>query len=362
MKELKRANRDNNMGTLHLVAALFVMYGHHCALLGQVNVAIFRNGIHSIGVKAIFVISGYLITKSLWNIKGSRIKIAGIYLVKRLGRIYPELLGCLLFSALIVGPLFSNLTFAEYWYNKEVFINYIVYNLAMFPNYGLAGVFSSNVSNTVNGSLWTMPVEISLYILILIIFLLSKNDSVKKIIYGIVTLFIIILFCIRFIFFTDGSCVVWGTDWILAMNIIPYFFVGGAAYVFDVDRYLNLQVSALLLLTFAGGVALNSTFVYEILCLGILSYFVLSLMLAKEQKLKLGWIRGEYAYGIYLYGYVIQQCVISIVFVNRKVTFANFHMTYILSVIVTYIMAMISYNIFYMPTNKLIQRCLAKMK
>lgn len=117
MADFKFADRNNNIGVLHFIAALFVMYGHQCALSGLPVPVLFGTGIQTIGVKIIFILSGYLITQSLWNIKGSKLHVTRTYLGKRLSRIYPELIGCLFVSAFIIGPLFTNLTQYEYWNN-----------------------------------------------------------------------------------------------------------------------------------------------------------------------------------------------------------------------------------------------------
>lgn len=360
--ELKK-NRANNMGTLHLLAALFVMYGHHCTILGQPLPYIIGSGIQAIGVKVIFLISGYLITKSLWNIRGNRLKVSVIYAIKRLGRLYPELLGCLLFTALVVGPIFSNLGMSAYFTQGEQGIRqYITYNLSLFPIFSLPGMFASNpYPNAVNGSLWTMPVEVALYFLILIIFLSSKNETVRKCVYAVVTIVITILFLVRIAIFPTTMIVFHGTDWIQALNIAPYFLLGGMIYLFKLEKYGNLQVSSVLLLAFAGGVRLGTAAVSEALSLGIIFYLVLSLMFSSEQKLALKRIQGEYAYGMYLYGFVVQQCVAQMFFIQKPVTFANFHISFIICVLVTYVMAMISHNCVYKPIGKVIQKCVRKI-
>lgn len=311
MKNNNSACRANNMATLHLIAALFVMYGHHCAVLGCGVPILLGASIQAIGVKVIFLISGYLITKSLWSIKGTRVKAILIYSIKRLGRLYPEYIMCLLVSALVIGPLFTKLTWAEYWRSGEQIMWYINWNLRMFPNYSLPGVFASNIyPNAVNGSLWTMPVELSLYILILCVFILSKNGRIRRIIFAIVTSAIVVVFLTRITLIPYEYCVWYGTDWFQALNVMPYFLIGGVAYLFNWERYTNIQLSAVLVLVFAGGFATTTAFINEMICLIVLPYFVISLMLAAEQCLSLKKLHGEYAYGMYLYGFVIQQCVV----------------------------------------------------
>ena len=72
-------NRNNNIGTLHLLAAIFVMLGHQFALLNCPNISILGTQIQIIGIRTIFLLSGYLITKSAWSLKGNKGKCAFIY-------------------------------------------------------------------------------------------------------------------------------------------------------------------------------------------------------------------------------------------------------------------------------------------
>lgn len=97
----------------------------------------------------------------------------------------------------------------------------------------------------------------------------------------------------------------------------------------------------------------------EFFCLLILPYFILSLSLNEKQNLKGKWMHSEYAYGMYLYGFVIQQCIIQKLHVelaqpiNEKVIF-------FLSLICTYFVAMLSnkyvYRPIYMGIEKIIRR------
>jgi len=87
----------------------------------------------------------------------------------------------------------------------------------------------------------------------------------------------------------------------------------------------------------------------------------LSLMFSPEQKLTLKGIRGEYAYGMYLYGFVVQQCVSQLFFLNRGVDFWNFHISFVACVLVTYILAALSFTCIYRPASKINKWLLSKM-
>lgn len=353
----QRTNRNNNIGTLHLIAAICVMYGHHCSILGQAIPTVFGHGIQAIGIRSIFVISGYLITRSLWSMEGKKGEIAYTYAVKRLGRLYPELIGCILFSALIIGPVFTVLSIPDYISNWSGIAQYIIRNLAMFPIFALPGVFANNIyPNAVNGSLWSLPVEIMLYFLILIVFLITKDKKKKRNCYTILTVTIIVSSFILRIFYPTVSLIIHGTDWVQGLMIAPYFLIGGMAYLYDFKKYICIQKASILMLLFTGGLVLSNSIAREAVCLIVLPYFVLALMLEENQKLVLEKICAESAYGIYLYGFVIQQCVSRVFFIDRNVTFIGFYASFVLSVVITYFIAVASYKLVYVPAHRIIKK------
>jgi peptidoglycan/LPS O-acetylase OafA/YrhL len=77
-----------------------------------------------------------------------------------------------LLSALVVGPFLSTLTFREYYTNPQSW-KYLLNGL-LLPVHELPGVFSQSVYDpTVNGPLWTLPVEFFCYILCFLVYKLK---------------------------------------------------------------------------------------------------------------------------------------------------------------------------------------------
>ncbi|WP_093203530.1 acyltransferase family protein [Siphonobacter aquaeclarae] len=151
-----------NSHFLRFAAASAVIVGHAYVLNGfsdpieTASLGLFPTG--QIAVYVFFVISGYTILQS-------RLQSAdtGTFLLKRFLRIFPGLVGSLLFTILLVGsictsyPLGRYLTMPETWFFWD--------NLKLFPHttHVLPGVFQGNPSQGVNGSLWTLSYEILLY-------------------------------------------------------------------------------------------------------------------------------------------------------------------------------------------------------
>lgn len=351
---MKENDRNNNFGTLHLLAAFFVLYGHQCVLLGAGTPMFFGCLIQALGVKMIFLISGYLIMKSLSAQEGSVKKICSVYAVKRIGRLYPELAACLVTTALVIGPLFTSLSIKNYFMQGGAAVkDYVIKNLCLFCTYYLPGMFESNpYPEAVNGSLWTMPVEVSVYVIFLIFFIGMYKFGISKHVYGIFTCLVSAVFLMRLILWPNARIVFYGTDWVSALNVMPYMLVGGACYLYSIKKYLNVQWAMFLLLA-AGGLVFQTEFAREAVCLALFPYIVFSLGLAEEQKLKLRFLKGEYAYGMYLWGFVVQQCLVQKYYVELAAVRSEdvMGMSAVIAVI-AYVLAMVSYRLVYMPFYK----------
>lgn len=136
---------------------MLVLIGHSYILLGLPWPTVAGIGIHEIGVKLFFLISGYLITASwiscpdFWR-----------FAEKRARRIMPALLVVVWLTVFVVGPIVT--TDPSYW-RSPVTWTYLWRNSLLLPFHSLPGVFAYNPTPAVNGSLWTLPVEAFCYLL-----------------------------------------------------------------------------------------------------------------------------------------------------------------------------------------------------
>ncbi len=145
----------------------------------------------SVGVAGFFIISGFLIMRSYY-------KSSGLfdYVLKRIKRIVPAyflvVIGCVLFLSFI-----GSLSFNEYFSSKELY-KYLIANLSFlnFIHPTLPGVFESNYYHAVNGSLWTIKIELSLYAFIPFLALFIKRKPIK--------VFLLVYF-LSFIFFSAAT-------------------------------------------------------------------------------------------------------------------------------------------------------------
>jgi peptidoglycan/LPS O-acetylase OafA/YrhL len=155
-------HRLGSFDLLRLTAAFMVLWSHGFALIGVPETPIFGRYPSSIGVDIFFAISGYLNTQSLlrgqswWR-----------FLIRRARRIFPALIGLAIFCVLI-GAVLTNVGLA-FWVKVPDFVfrnSTILFGI----RYTLPGVFEGNpYTSAMNGSLWTLPSEIKLYIYLAII-------------------------------------------------------------------------------------------------------------------------------------------------------------------------------------------------
>ena len=336
-------NRDNNLNIIRFIAAVMVIYGHMNPLLGLGGYSIFNQAISTVGVKIFFVISGYLITQS-WMNDGKVLT----YGLKRFFRIMPGLIVLTFITAFIIGPLVTDVSVAQYFGEfKDGVIMYLK-NALLYPIYSLPGVFDGNIyQGAVNGSLWTLPIEVAMYVLLPIVIVLFKKLGNYKI--GIVLIFVVSLVANSIKLHTNPAAyyVVYGTNVCDALNLVPYFFIG-AIFTFDrVKKCLNLQIASILMLILA---SLNVSLVkMEMLFVFVLPYFVFSFGLAPNPVFSKFGRKVDLSYGMYLYGFVIQQILVKYMLKYNL----SVNVFFVISTIVTLICATFSWYLVEKPAQNL---------
>ena len=187
-------NRNNNFTLIRITFAWFVLYGHGFLIQETPGIVdptrfLFQGStwIGDIAVDGFFAISGYLVTASLVN--------RGLinYIISRILRILPALMVMVCFTVFIIGPLFTETQLSTYFSSRKTFA-YLTNALAYFDmKFTLPGLFESNHRVQVNGSIWTLTLEVKCYVLLAITGLLSflKNKAIANI---FISLFFIVGF------------------------------------------------------------------------------------------------------------------------------------------------------------------------
>lgn len=351
-----KGSRENNFNILRFLAALMVMAGHMAILDGTGKVSLlWGQGVQSIGVKIFFLTGGYLISKS-WLSDPNPIR----YCVKRIMRIFPLLIFYVLVMTYLVGPVLSIYPYKEYIANGGT--EYIR-NIIMYPIYNLPGVFINNpYPYAVNGSLWTLPVEMMLYILVPIVLILTneKKRPGLKYVRIILIIGIYVARIIQMQMLPDARKVVWGTDLFQAFQLIPYYFIGMLFTFPEIQRRLNYQLALVFLLLYSCIWMSLSPSMNEAIFGLVFAYAFFSFALIENPYFGKAFRKYEFSYGIYIYGFPIQQLVIS---VCQKYGVSLLTIEYLgISVLLTFILALISSKLIELPCQKLTAYIIRKVK
>lgn len=301
---------NNNLDLFRVVAALLVIYGHAPAFVQNQPITDFIYDVlgfdysGSLAVKFFFMLSGLLVTQSLLLCLAIK-----PFLIKRAARIFPGLIVCLLLSVFVVGLSFTNLSAATYLQHPQTW-NYLLHNSLLFSmQWELPGVFESAATSTVNGSLWTLPLEVICYLCLAIL-------SVTAIRYNRHIASVLLLIPIGVIFFGE---------WLLPNYLLGFkeALMLGACFCLGVLAALYQQWIAVTNKGVAVGIVALMLFWFsplQMLCFYIVLFYVclyLSGTRIFNQYLK---IPGDPSYGIYIYGFVIQHLV-AYVIPNQSLVF-----------------------------------------
>lgn len=232
----KATERDNNFDTIRVFAALLVIIGHAYPMTGTIGgPSSLGMGVHTLGVKIFFCLSGYLIVES-WIRDPHPLR----YLSRRLLRIVPALAAVVLISALVIGPFFTTQELHNYFSHPATQLYFR--NIFLYVGYYLPGVFEGNpIRNAVNGSLWTLPVEFYAYCMVPIIYATLNRNWAHAI--SLATL----VFCVCFdqwfrISATQQPIIIYATDVGAAAQLLVYFAIGSFFRIWDLARRIDLRV------------------------------------------------------------------------------------------------------------------------
>jgi peptidoglycan/LPS O-acetylase OafA/YrhL len=219
-------------------------------------------------------------------------------------RIFPALVVFVLIAVFIFGPLTTALPVKEYFSNKYTY-SYLL-NIFLRISYCLPGVFEDlRMANVINGSLWSLPIEFFLYI---VLALCSFMTTSKRYIY----LMLFIISGILGVFWanrTDKMLVIYATDLRQFFLTGVYFWAGSVFFAFDLKRYFSIPrvIAAFIILLFLES---HTNIIYPASCI-LLPYIILSFGLSSSLK-ELEWLTklGDFSYGFYIYSFPIQQLVV----------------------------------------------------
>jgi peptidoglycan/LPS O-acetylase OafA/YrhL len=290
-------NRPTGFDYLRLTLALSIIVWHSVTICyGPLAEGYFWTGpprpIIYLLLPSFFALSGFLVAGSL-----ERNTVLD-FLTLRITRIFPALAVEVLISALVIGPLLTKVTWRSYFFSDE----FRSYFLNLFGNihYFLPGVFIDNPTpRYVNAQLWTVPIELYCYVFLTASALFGILKIKNGLLVGIMSAVMILTFSAQ-----------------LKILPTPPFSpdVGflTLSFLFGVSLYIMRRE-----ITYSWFLFSISTAMYLFLCMNKnliylsalpLTYSIIFLGLQNPPKTP--FIRGaDYSYGVYLYGFPLQQTV-----------------------------------------------------
>ncbi|MBI5344938.1 MAG: acyltransferase [Deltaproteobacteria bacterium] len=341
-------SRENNFDFLRFVAASLVMVTHTFSL-GGAGYEPFGliSGYASFGTFAVyifFIISGFLITKSWFDRPDLR-----VFLYKRFLRIFPALFAAILFGAFVVGPLVTTLPIGEYFLHPLT-RSYLL-NISLYPiRHNLPGVFANNpYPNAVNGSLWTLAIEVIMYLSIAAFGLL-----------GILRRRLFIPFFLTALLFIDFQLlsrpgnneipVLYQAGIFVKCSI--FFYAGAVSYLYRDKIILNPLIAFLALALYV--ISFKTPFIAYLSYFAV-PYLVLYAAFARVPYLKNFGRHGDFSYGMYVYAFPVQQTLMS--FYQGGLSLLGF---FLAAFAVTLFLAILSWGFVEKPALKLKKRTLRR--
>ena len=290
-----------------------------------------------------FILSGFLVT-------GSALRLSlGKFVASRVLRIVPALAVDTLITVLLIGPLFTEQSLADY-FSSPMTHGYLL-NVVGEIHYLLPGVFGDNpLHGIVNGALWTIQPELGCYAVICALIALGWVQDWHK---AAAVLAAAIIAIIMAQGLPDRMPHLIG----MALNhpgamLVPNFMLGSILYLKrDSIPYSPRLFSGGVVIVLLSGLVLPAAVfstlpVISIVMSPIYAYLTLFLGATKMPAVPF-FQRGDYSYGIYLYGFPIQQAIVASTEVRKPILL--FAAT-ILPVVAT---AVLSWHLIEKPTLRL---------
>lgn len=302
---LEKGLRRNNLDVLRLVAAVLVIISHSYSATGNDEPVAWldpaRQSWGHFGVLVFFSISGYLIAGS-WVSDPSVPRFAA----KRALRIAPGLFLATALSAWVIGPFVTTLSPGEYFSSLPVLLYPPTETLIYFsPSFVLPGIFAHNPMSDLNPSLWTLPIEVSCYVGLMVLMLLRLGR-----VWVILPVAVLVsIVCNPDLHAAIGISVPWSPLFGDVAMLAAAFFVGTALYLLRDRLPLRVPVAAAVLAValLAGFTPLGDT-----AAVLLMPYVVLTVGLAVP-AIPLGAYRGwDLSYGTYVLAFPIQQTIVHV--------------------------------------------------
>ncbi len=292
-----------------------------------------------VGVDIFFIISGYVITSSIFNTIYKNNYNIFYYFLKRIKRIYPALIFFIIFFNII---FFSLIKFSDGEYFEIIFssITSILgisnYYYILDPNLDYFDDKLKWLQHT-----WSLSNEIQFYIFLgLLIFVVSKFTNLKQNSNSLITILIIVsLISLYFFIFSDNKIF---SNYYSSLSRLWEFFIGSLAYLLKFEKFKNkklnfnltlyLFICLLFLINFITD-TINYRFIiiFTALLVTFGTFFTNKDNLSKVNKIFIFY--GNISFSFFLW----HLPIISIVKVYNDYNLVNFFISFILTSIIAFL-------------------------
>ncbi len=292
---------DNNFQLLRILAAAAVLLFHCYALTDRwTEEPLWRlahdQNLGALGVEIFFVVSGFLVTQS-WLAR----RRFDHFVVARVLRIYPALIAATVVTIALAAAS-SKLPWAGFLAHPQTGDYFWHTALGLDVRDHLPGAFTANpYPNVVNGSLWTLPIELRFYIV------LALAGIIGLLAHRVLWLVAVIAALSALLVWPAYALALLENRGAIVGLLAALFLLGSLAYAWRDILPVSLvaALAALALIAWnPGGYPRGALFA------PLLTYVVLVAAYHPRLRLRAFNRLGDYSYGLYVYSFPIQQTVV----------------------------------------------------
>jgi peptidoglycan/LPS O-acetylase OafA/YrhL len=296
----RMSGRENNFDFLRVLLATLVVFEHSYHALNPdwdplIAATSHQKYLGQLAVMGFFAISGLLVTAS-WERSAGAVD----YFRKRALRIYPGFIVCWLVCILVVAPI-SGMTWSAY--RQCVRPAWWLVKIVLLRGFGDVPAFPGNPLHVLNAVLWTIPQEFGCYILVAVVGVAGLLRRPRALAAFAVVAYVVGVF--------PGSALGVSDAFLEQINVrgqAAAFVVGAAFYVWR--DHIPFRRSWALACAAALVIAARVPPLLELIVPACGSYLLFWAAYDPAIRLHHFGRRADLSYGIYLYGWPIQQLLV----------------------------------------------------
>lgn len=286
------AGRINSITFLRLVAAWAVIYSHAFPITRSTDKDWLGATTHyahfgGLAVDFFFLLSGFLVCGSIKNSGLLR------YTASRALRLFPGLWFNLIVVVFVLGSILTTLPLKDYLGHAQTWRYLSQLGLGISTEWSLPGVFADNRFDSMNGSIWSVILEIRMYLYLAAAYMLGllRNRVVFNSAFALVALLV-----------WSDTIVIPGVAGTTDVHMALLFTLGAFLYmnrdIVTISPTFVLSAIAIAMVSF-GTPNFQFGYILLLICLFILLAFMPTF----------SWVDriGDYSYGVYLWGWPVQQ-------------------------------------------------------